>query len=251
MGKEIHWTEGLKRSTRLRANVDLMSTQVHALRDAMAIARVLNRTLIIPHFDCLCDRSEYPDVMPSCVYYGAPPRLKIPFRCSTHFVTDTHKLQLMSTEPSRFGMQPHKFEGYVVPPLKMRTHSFLTDRRTDPSIISSIVDVHLESGGHVGSSSAPTTTGAGAGGAKLPRGATNVQVVQGLAPWQSARVLRLTDALGAFGGWVSEPREARIFNTMMEYYVYRGAWCCTSRYLENNADNGRVYLKTPPPLKSP
>ena len=77
--------------------VDLMSMQVHALRDAMAIARVLNRTLIIPHFDCLCDRSEYPDVMPSCVYYGAPPRLKIPFRCSTHFVTDTHKLQVIAS----------------------------------------------------------------------------------------------------------------------------------------------------------
>lgn len=58
----------MKRSIRLRANVDLMSRQVHALRDAMAIARVLNRTLIIPHFECLCDRSEYPDIMPSCIY---------------------------------------------------------------------------------------------------------------------------------------------------------------------------------------
>ena len=57
IGKEIYWQEGLKRSVRLRANVELMARQVHALRDAMAIARVLNRTLIIPHFECLCDRS--------------------------------------------------------------------------------------------------------------------------------------------------------------------------------------------------
>jgi hypothetical protein len=29
-----------------------MRRQVHALRDALAIARVLNRTLVLPHFDC-------------------------------------------------------------------------------------------------------------------------------------------------------------------------------------------------------
>ena len=38
---------------------------------------------------------------------------------------------------------------------------------------------------------------------------------------------------------------------MMDYYLYRGAWCCTSRYIGNDADNGRVYLKAPPPLKRP
>lgn len=44
IGMEIKWQEGLKRSVRLRQNVELMSRQVHALRDALAIARVLNRT---------------------------------------------------------------------------------------------------------------------------------------------------------------------------------------------------------------
>ena len=39
VGVEIMWQEGLKRSVRLRANVELMSRQVHALRDALAIAR--------------------------------------------------------------------------------------------------------------------------------------------------------------------------------------------------------------------
>jgi len=252
LGKEIMWTEGLKRSIRLRANVDLMSTQVHALRDALAIARVLNRTLIMPHFDCLCDRSEYPDVMPSCVYYGAPRRLKIPFRCSTHFVTDTHKLQLMSTEPSRFGMQPHKFDGFVVPPLRMRTHSFLNDPRTDPAITSSIVDVHQEGGEGEGSSGGGSSgEGGGRRAVLLPKGATNVQVLKRLGSLQSARVLRLSEARGSFSGWVSERREAQIFNTMMDYYLYRGAWCCTSRYLGGDSDNGRVYLKKPPPLTQP
>ena len=67
---------------------------MHALRDALAIARVLNRTLILPHFDCLCDRSEDIQLIPSCVHHGAPPALKVPFKCSQHFVADTHKLQV-------------------------------------------------------------------------------------------------------------------------------------------------------------
>ena len=62
--------EALKRSSRLRANVELMAVQLHALRDAMAVARVLNRTLIVPLFECLCDRSELTDVIPSCLYPG-------------------------------------------------------------------------------------------------------------------------------------------------------------------------------------
>ena len=68
---------------------------------------------------------------------------------------------------------------------------------------------------------------------------------------REARVLRLSDAQNAFGGWVDNPDESLLFNTMMEYYLYRGAWCCTSRFIDGNADNGRVYLKTPPALSRP
>ena len=181
--------------------------------------------------------------MPSCIYQGGPRRLTIPFKCSTHFVTDTHKLQLMSTEPTRFGMQPHKFGGKFTQPLPIRAYSFLTDPRTDTAIKTSIVDVHLEGGG-----------GGGSGGAILPKRATNEQVIdtlQSVSSLREARVLRLSEAEGAFGGWVSNPDESLLFNTMMDYYLYRGAWCCTSRYIDNNADNGRVYLKQPPPLQRP
>ena len=39
--------EARRRSLRLRANLELMRRQLHALRDALAIARVLNRTLVL------------------------------------------------------------------------------------------------------------------------------------------------------------------------------------------------------------
>ena len=57
----------------------------------------------------------------------------------------------------------------------------------------------------------------------------------------------LADAEGVFSGWVGDAQVARMFQTMMDYYVHRGAWCCTSR--GGNQDDGRVYTKAPPPLR--
>ena len=257
LGRKPHQVlgaEAFKRSSRLRANMGLMARQVHALRDALAIARVLNRTLILPHFDCLCDRSEDVQVIPTCIYHGAPMTLPMPFKCSQHFVADTHKLQLMATEPTRFGMQPHKFGGAFTAPLPLRAHSFLDDPRTAPAIKRDVVDVAVGAGGGQGGGGEGGGPDGGGGarggaGARLPRGATNVGVQSALAPWRNARVLRLSDAEGIFAGWESDKQQATLFTTMMEYYLYRGAWCCSSR--GNGNEDGRVYTQNPPPLKVP
>ena len=84
---------------------------------------------------------------------------------------------------------------------------------------------------------------------RLPKGATNVVVQRELAKHTDARVLRLSDAEGAFGGWETEKQQARLFTTMMEYYLHRGAWCCSSR--NNGNEDGRVYTKDPPRYKMP
>ena len=240
---DIMWHEAMKRSVRLRANHELMSRQVHALRDALGIARVLNRTLILPHYDCLCDRSEDVAIVPSCVYHGAPPSLQMPFKCSQHFVADTHKLQMMALDPTRFGMQPFKFGGLVTPPIKLRAHSFLSDGRTHRSIRDGVVDVRVVPSGEA------RAEGQGGGGPHtLTRGAANDEVKAQLASVEGARVLRLSDAEGVFGGWTSNRDQSRLFHTLMDYYVHRGAWCCSSRN-QARQDDGRVYVRPPPPLK--
>lgn len=240
---DIMWTEALKRSVRLRENQKLMSRQTHALRDALAIARILNRTLILPHYDCLCDRSEDVAIVPSCVYHGAPPRMAVPFRCSQHFVADTHKLQMMSLDPMRFGMQPHKFNGRPTPPIRLRAFSFLSDSRTSAEIKEGVVDVRVV--GYQGGGKA-----AAGGQIVLRKGSTNVAVKAQLQSLEGARVIRLSDAEGVFSGWESERNEALHFNTMMDYYVHRGAWCCSSRN-QAQQDDGRVYVTPPPRLRVP
>ena len=83
--------------------------------------------------------------------------------------------------------------------------------------------------------------------ATLTRGATNKQAQAQLAPLADARVLVLADAEGVFGGWESEPQQARLFQTMMDYFILGGSWCCTSR----DKDDGRAYYKRPPGLRMP
>lgn len=127
---DIPAEEAAQRSLRLRQNVELMRRQLHALRDALAVAFVLNRTLILPHFDCLCDRSELVDYIPSCVFPGAPPRLNFPRKCSTHFVLNIHKLMYFF-EPHKHGLPPSRTNAPSVA-IQMRAHAFLDDPRTKP-----------------------------------------------------------------------------------------------------------------------
>ena len=162
-----------------------------------------------------------------------------------HFVADTHKLQMMSLDPTRFGMQPHKFNGKVTPPLKLRAHSFLTDERTSESIRTGVVDVAVVDAAATAAAAAPAHV--------LVRGATNVEVKAQLAALRDARVLKLSDAEGVFGGWArggeaGDRDECRLFSTLMDYYVHRGAWCCSSRN-QAQQDDGRVYVRHPPAFK--
>jgi hypothetical protein len=77
--------------------------------------------------------------------------MPFPFKCSSSFILDTHKLQMLSA-PTLFGMRKEKFGGAVTPPLPVRGHSFLRDPRTAAEIKQSVTSV------------------------VLPRGSTNVQV---------------------------------------------------------------------------
>ena len=87
----------------------------------------------------------------------------------------------------------------------------------------------------------------------LPRKATNVEVLARLQTpaMREARVLRLSDAQNAFGGWVDNPDAVAPIQHHDGVLPHRCAWCCTSRFIDGNADNGRVYLKTPPALSRP
>ena len=265
--------EALERSARLRANIELMRRQLHALRDALALAVVLNRTLVLPQFDCVCDRSELVDFVPSCTFPGAPP-LAVPFKCSTAFVLNIHKL-LYLLDPPAYGLSPQWIGGRVAAPISLRAHAFLGDARTATAIREGAIDVTVDGtppppdptnkrcsaphdrtctppdGRFGGGGGASRAGGGGAGGRALAlrRGASNVEVLRVLdAPAvRGVRLLRLSDAEGAFRGWETDPTQALVFNTIERFFLLGGDWCCSSRV----ANEGRLYPVDPPPLVAP
>ena len=270
--------EGLARSLRLQQNIELMRRQLHALRDALAVAFLLNRTLILPHFDCLCDRSELVDYIPSCVFPGAPATLAFPLKCSTHFVLNIHKL-LYLVDPLAVGFPPHRS---IDPRISLRAHAFLSDARTDPAILSSSSSVQV-SGPPAPLEAAPRCSAPherncrpplvdqqarerelasadaawqqrrqqreehiGPPPAELRRGATDEQIldVLGTASMRATRLLRLSDAEGLFGGWRAQPDKGAVFNLLEGHFMLGGDFCCTSR----RANEGRLYPPDPPRL---
>ena len=46
-----------------QAHLKMAARYLVALRDGMAAAWLLNRTFVFPMFECMCDRSEWPDVV--------------------------------------------------------------------------------------------------------------------------------------------------------------------------------------------
>ena len=266
---DVPGDEGLTRSLRLRQNLELMRRQLHALRDALAVALLLNRTLVLPHFDCLCDRSELVDYIPWCVFPGAPSTLRFPRKCSTHFVLNIHKLLYMN-EPLAHGFPrpPPPLDARI----RLRAHAFLHDPRTAAAITTSSATVAVRgpptpleasprcSAPHdrncrpplaseavrrqlLASSDALKERQRGVGTfaaieAELPRGASDAHIlsVLGTPAIRRTRVLRLTDAEGLFGAWEAHPEVGRVFNLLETYFLFGGDFCCTSR----RANDGRL-----------
>ena len=270
-GGDILAEEGAQRSSRLRYNLELMRRQLHALRDAAAIAYVLNRTLVLPHFDCLCDRSELVDYIPSCVFPGAPPNLPFPRKCSTHFVLNIHKL-LYLQQPQDHGLPT--VEGMPTRPLPLRAHAFLQDEAVQRTIGTSVTTVSVKGAPDQLETkprcSAPggrtclpplvddtarfaefkaSDSHLGQADVVLKRASDDAEVLRLLgttASMRNTKLIRLTDAEGAFNGWSSNPSQGVMFNHLEMYFMLGGDWCCTSR----RANDGRLYPIDPPRLKA-
>ena len=74
---------------RLAAHLKLVDEHIFAMKQAIAIARVLNRQLIMPPLLCLCERAQQPwDVLPTCTKSGTStptlPYVSIPEPTASH-----------------------------------------------------------------------------------------------------------------------------------------------------------------------
>ena len=236
-GKGWPVSTALKWSPRLGAHLSLIDRHIAALRNAIAIARVLRRQLVLPKMMCLCERSEGPAaLLPQCVLDGAS--TPIPHVCPLESVFDVARMERLwpyvqlrpwtllnaSIHPPPPGAVP--FEA---------ARDITTVRWTDAGA------------GQAQNQSAA----AGGGGGKtvwLPRGLSDVQLREGLdaAGQSDARVLHLEGAEAAFGGFEAEAEAAEFQKQIAAHLLggFSATWCCTSW----DKPRGTITFKRPLPL---
>ena len=184
----------------LQAHLKMAARYLVALRDGMAAAWLLNRTFVFPMFECMCDRSEWPDVVRddlpprdpttlAILHYThrphhphhppllpTPPRstqvptcrlensdLEFPFGCPLNFLINVHFMQGIEN-----GARGQRGVPY-------REHSFLSNPRLAPRLRTSRASVRF-------SRERPTAHAEAGNMVTLPRGATDRELLAALGP---------------------------------------------------------------------
>ncbi|KAK9786808.1 hypothetical protein WJX73_009956 [Symbiochloris irregularis] len=173
-----------------------MSSQLNQVRQGMAMALVLQRTLIMPPLTCFCDRHWLR--LDKCRAPGAA-EFELPFTCPMDHVMEVAHLE---EQPELHG-----------PPIAIREHDFLRNSRvpmrikTDshrllvPSHVPSLFpgDMSLETRRHA-----------------MPMNPSDRQLRSMLTPLEHFQVLAVRDVQHAFGGFEGL-EDARIFAKRLQH----------------------------------
>jgi hypothetical protein len=114
-------TEAIAMSPRLQGHLKMADRYLLALRDGMSLAWMLNRTFVFPRFGCLCDRSEWPDIMPTCRLENSD--LEFPFSCPLNFLLNVHFMQVPFSLGSELLAKPGCRSNPSIPVLTALAHT--------------------------------------------------------------------------------------------------------------------------------
>ena len=210
--------EAIAMAPRLQGHLKMAARYLVALRDGMSIAWLLNRTFVFPRFGFLCDRSEWPDIMPTCRLENSD--LEFPFEGPLNFMLNVHFMQGVEMGNGRYHGLPYK------------EHSYLTNPRLSKSIRDSNATVIFSYSPEEAAKHPPRTEAAPlnyGGIAEVPRGATDVEVLKLLGPgskFHQTATLYLDDGENVLGGF--EDAEAGTYiRGLLDSKVLYGSWCCS------------------------
>lgn len=188
----------------------LVNYQIKQIRDALAIASVLNRTLVIPALWCRLDRLWFghPGVLPGT-------KTDQPFLCPLDHVFEVNRM-LQDLDVNVFG-----------PSINFREYSFLSNPRLPKQVNQSRVKVKLCKTGSEGCGEEME------GNFKLPRNSSEVEIYKALSKYKDVKILEFSSMAAAFGGYEDKEREAQ-FRARVKSYP--GIWCCAQ-----NLRIGHIY----------
>eukprot|EP00892_Ulva_mutabilis_P012572 jgi/Ulvmu1/9688/UM055_0026.1 len=180
-----------------------MAFQLAQMRDAFALARALNRTLVLPRFLCYCDQDWYASVLKGCRVDGSD--LAQPFVC-----------------PLDVLLNPGALDAARLP---YRMESYLRDPRTPAAVVQSEERVHMHAGGAWVEAARRRGTG---GGGVVAVGASGEVVRDALVDVEGVHVLRVEGLRpGGFGGWAAADANAEFDREWMRALGDEAKWCCS------------------------
>ena len=204
-------TKGLDDSTPSIGNhLDAGGRQLELLRDAIAIAKLANRTLAVPRFTCFCDKvwGGHDNIFNfDCHYPGSKDSGHIPGPCPMdHFIS-----------PTKLREAGVKF--VALEELRRAPYEFGGDGNGESGDVYDFGAVPVEfKKGASGS--------AGVSGATLPTGADSSTIENVLAKMKDVRLLTLTGEMPSFAGFTTQ-KAAKEFNRKITNGAMKSApeWC--------------------------
>ncbi|KAL4437974.1 hypothetical protein ABPG77_004195 [Micractinium sp. CCAP 211/92] len=205
-----------------------MSYQLAALRDALAAAAILGRTVVLPQLWCWCDSDEHPHILERCRIRGTD--YMTPFVCPLDFLVAPGALEYFGFQWRHAGFldQPQ------VPAWLRHSRALvrIADSRPEPAFLEARQMV-----GHA------AVVWPGIRGSELKRAVQHVD---------SAAVLELRGTVPGFlGGWDAEQASAATaFDKSFADMAQSAQWCCFA-WGRAPPEHTLFDYARPPPLAAP
>ncbi|CAI9274836.1 unnamed protein product [Lactuca saligna] len=191
----------------LETHFTLVNYQMKQIRNALAIALVLNRTLVMPPLWCRLDRLWFPH---PGVLIGSMTRQ--PFICPLDHVFEVN-VMLKAMPEEEFGHG-----------INIREYSFLDNPLMPAKVKDSWLNVQLcQQGSENCQSNITNTTGV----LRFPRHSNEETLKTVFSPLKDVKVIQFSSMQDAFEGFTDKIREEK-FRKRVKRYV--GIWCCVDSH---------------------
>ncbi|CAJ1941993.1 unnamed protein product [Sphenostylis stenocarpa] len=189
----------------VESHFTLVNYQIKQIRTALAIASLLNRTLVMPPLWCRIDR----------LWYGHPGILegsmtRQPFLCPLDHVFEVN-VMLKKLPEEEFG-----------PQIDFREYSILDNPSMPSEIKKSWLDVQLCKEGTQDCDVSNDTTTVG-GALKFPKHSNEETFMKVFSSFKDIKVIKFSSVQDAFQGFTDKEREDKFRNRVKRYV---GIWCC-------------------------
>ncbi|CAN4076416.1 unnamed protein product [Withania somnifera] len=191
----------------IETHFNLVNYQMKQIRTALAVASVLNRTLVMPPLWCRLDRLWFghPGILPGSL-------TRPPFVCPLDHVFEIN-VMLKEMPNEEFG-----------PGISIREYSLFENPSMPQEVKKSWLDVHLCQEGSLYCQVNRTSQ---SGVLKLPKHSTEETLKTAFSKFKDVKVIQFSSILDAFDGFTDKTREEQFRNRVKRYV---GIWCCVENH---------------------